>query len=1087
MPEWNVAEREAYQRAVLDQALKFHKMGVSTFPLRFQDKKPDASKLPEGKWEPFTKERASLEQITEWFGGGKDNNLAVVLGPISGSLAVADCDDHEFGKEQAEYFFGTSLEHIAKATMLVKTGRGYHVYFHTETPIKHEDFHTREPVPVPFEIRSEIHYVVGPPSIHPSGAPYTFVGQAEKILKWSTTDYMKWRSGMNELLVEWPYVCIILPHWKSPDEGGRGRQNLCLGVAGFFRKVLGWPEDRATEVIERLCRITGDNEVGQRVGAVASTFAKGDLDAVSVESWLGTELFSLLKSLPRPKKAKNAQTKADEPAANRLVQMAMDLGSAELFMDERGQPCIAFVVDTHREIRRIDSSAVKDWIAGLAFNNEGKVVGSEVVENVIRILRAKARFEGPRCPLHNRVAMIDGDIWYDLSDDQWRAGHITRSGWKVVERPPIIFRRYVHMKTQALPEHGGNIDDFFKLHNLPIGDGDELLYKVHQIVIAIPDIPRCIEELSGEQGCAKSTGQSLTKQLIDPSLVGEGKLPEDDNLVLVLEHHYIPFFGNITEIDHDQSNTLSRAVTGEGHETRELYTNDDAWIRAFFRAILMNGINTISGLPDMRDRVVSFELRTITDDERRTDKEYKERFEKIRGRCLGAVFDILSKALAVHDDLHIDRLPRMADYCEWGEAVAIAMGFKPGSFVDAYKENRGMLNRATLDDDLVGGALSRLLEEQADHTFIGTASELLGSLEPVATAMKIDVKKVRGWPKQPTSLARRVRVIQANLKNDGYAVDKVALERAANDERFRPWKKVIDAMAWSPRTMIYVIRPKPKEPPRPPNQQSLDGPSETPRGEDNTPDTAPKGVTAPTTAPTTAPSGQTPRNDEKGAVERSFLPRAKVDEDTVERLRMLLDDSKRGVSLDDLRMRYGAALVEHALCRGILPLEGALLQKGEKDRSTAPLPPVSDSLVSKERSAERSRKKTAPFPSLTAPPLPLDSSATPTPPNSVNGKLAEVEEKLLFETAEHEEDRLKRSVGDSWPFVSALIDDCVQGGTDKIKFWGASQIRAFAQRYRPKPSDIVTEMLANDVEGYQKALKLIARARIVKAKREAPP
>jgi hypothetical protein len=419
----------------------------------------------------------------------------------------------------------------------------------------------------------------------------------------------------------------------------------------------------------------------------------------------------------------------------------------------------------------------------------------------------------------------------------------------------------------------------------------------------------------------------------------------------------------------------------------------------------------------------------------------------------------------------------MADYCEWGEAVTIAMGFKPGSFVDVYKENRGMLNRATLDEDLVGGVLSRMLEEQADHTFIGTASELLGSLEPVATAMKIDVKKARGWPKQPTSLARRVRMIQANLKNDGYAVDKLPLERAANDERFIPWKKVIDAMSWSPRTMIYVIRPKPKEPLRPPNQKSLDDPSGAPRGEDNTPDTAPKRNTAPSTAPSTAPNGQQPENEEKGAVERSFLLRAKVGIE--ERLRLLLDDCQRGVSLDDLKNEYGAELVEHALCRGILPLAGALLQRGEKDRSTAPLPPIPDGLASKERSAERSRKKTAPFSPLTAPTRPETHSSAPTqaekhsaPPTpllrDVDGRLTEQEGALVEDTLRRLQERVEAdgysaddlTVALKW--VDVVLDDDRIRPTVKALREDLPKLSAMLDKYG---SEVIT--LAKGIREYR--------------------
>jgi len=50
----------------------------------------------------------------------------------------------------------------------------------------------------------------------------------------------------------------------------------------------------------------------------------------------------------------------------------------------------------------------------------------------------------------------------------------------------------------------------------------------------------------------------------------------------------------------------------------------------------------------------------------------------------------------------------------------------------------------------------------------------------------------------------------------------------------------------------------------------------------------------------------------------------------------------------------------------------------------------------------------------------------------------------------------------------------------------AKEIESVLSRFKPEPSQEIKEMLENDVEGYHKTLKLIARARVIKARKEAP-
>jgi len=60
-------------------------------------------------------------------------------------------------------------------------------------------------------------------------------------------------------------------------------------------------------------------------------------------------------------------------------------------------------------------------------------------------------------------------------------------------------------------------------------------------------------------------------------------------------------------------------------------------------------------------------------------------------------------------------------------------------------------------------------------------------------------------------------------------------------------------------------------------------------------------------------------------------------------------------------------------------------------------------------------------------------------------------------------------------------------GAEEIRYRRtAKEIESVLSRFKPEPSQEIKEMLENDVEGYHKTLKLIARARVIKARKEAP-
>jgi hypothetical protein len=177
-----------------------------------------------------------------------------------------------------------------------------------------------------------------------------------------------------------------------------------------------------------------------------------------------------------------------------------------------------------------------------------------------------------------------------------------------------VFRRYSNQQIQPYPSLQFPpyiFDQFLKLLNVKDED-NKLLLKCYIICLFIPEIPKPILMLHGEQGSAKSTLQELIKLLVDPSIVRTLSFPRDINeLIQKLRHNYIAYFDNISVIPRWISDELCRAVTGSGFTKRQLFTDDDDIIYNFKRCIGFNGISLGATKADLLDRGLIIHLERI--------------------------------------------------------------------------------------------------------------------------------------------------------------------------------------------------------------------------------------------------------------------------------------------------------------------------------------------------------------------------------------------------------------------------------------------------------------------------------------------
>jgi hypothetical protein len=71
------------------------------------------------------------------------------------------------------------------------------------------------------------------------------------------------------------------------------------------------------------------------------------------------------------------------------------------------------------------------------------------------VIEAKAHFDAPQRIVYIRVGGLEGRLYLDLGDEAWRAVEIDATGWRVIDNPPVRFRRAAGMKPLAVPAPGG--------------------------------------------------------------------------------------------------------------------------------------------------------------------------------------------------------------------------------------------------------------------------------------------------------------------------------------------------------------------------------------------------------------------------------------------------------------------------------------------------------------------------------------------------------------------------------------------------------------------------------------------------------
>jgi hypothetical protein len=365
--------------------------------------------------------------------------------------------------------------------------------------------------------------------------------------------------------------------------------------------------------------------------------------------------------------------------------------------------------------------------------------------------------------------------YLDLGDHDGTVIKICAGGWSIAPETGIHFARPQGQLPLPMPSREGSIELLRGFVNVTESDFRLLVGWMAFAVRPVGPYPVLV--LHGNQATAKSTLVTVIRQLIDPQTaphLAESRSTSD--LMITAVNGWLLAFDNLSSLPNWLSDSLCRLASGSGFATRALYSNEERNVIYAQRPIILSGIDEFVRKGDLADRAVFLHLPTIIDSQRREEVEFWETFRELRPKILGGLLDAVALGLRELPSVQLAKLPRMADFARFGEAVGRGLGWPQETFLAAYLENRKLATLSTLEDSI----LANVLLKQVERCF-GLIEWCMPASEMLATlTLNLDRRIARSpsWPKTPAKFGNELRRLAPMLAENGLFVMSKRTEKA---------------------------------------------------------------------------------------------------------------------------------------------------------------------------------------------------------------------------------------------------------------------------------------------------------------------
>ncbi|WP_318496157.1 ATP-binding protein [Photobacterium leiognathi] len=398
------------------------------------------------------------------------------------------------------------------------------------------------------------------------------------------------------------------------------------------------------------------------------------------------------------------------------------------------------------------------------------------IEEVIEELETMAfEFDSYSIHCHKRYALSlkDKSVLIDLGNDD--IVKVNASGVTFVnddsDTDGVYFSRSEHQLPMVMPNLELGNDDVTntlkKLHKYINTDTNTFFLVVCYITYLMANpkakgVPYPIFVIQGEKGAGKSffCGNVICN-IVDPSkMINLDLTRRADDYAVILNSVFLAVFDNIRTLTKDQSDMLCKTATKSSVPKRKLYTDAEVSLLELHSPVVLNGIHDFIKESDLASRCVHVKLQKMQADKRRPMEELKEELEVLMPDILGALLLLVSKALAVFDQVKVTDAARMMDFSKWIGALELVWHMPQGKLQKAYQQNvESLMASGTIDDSLTIALLKLIKGLNHGEAWKGTPSTLLDKLYEFESSTFL--------PKGAAALTAKMKGQESSLNANG--------------------------------------------------------------------------------------------------------------------------------------------------------------------------------------------------------------------------------------------------------------------------------------------------------------------------------
>lgn len=455
---------------------------------------------------------------------------------------------------------------------------------------------------------------------------------------------------------------------------------------------------------------------------------------------------------------------ADKPEPSGFPKLIQAL---ELFRDQQNQPCAVLKNDPKLDVFYIGTKPFKQLLEGLFYDEYGKLPKKGILSDGVRLCELLSSREMTKRTVWKRFAHFNGEICIDTCDGRGSVIVVTGDGYSIRQacETGVYFSRNENSCPLPTPIPGGDYLPMFDAMNLK-HKHDLILVATWPIVAAIQGIPKPPLMLYGPAGSTKSTMALMLKNLIAPDAQEGLKIKNNDaEMAQIIDKHDMPFFDNVTSVPQTIADLFCMAVTGGNFIKRKLFTDSDEVVFNLQKPMITTSLDIWTNAADLLDRCLFVEIAPVCKASRRDRTSILTEYNDKQGLYLDGFLNVLAKTLQYYKGIHLEHLPRMADYYKWAYAASLALGFDENDFVEAYRQSRLKGQLHSLDQDGFGRIFVKFLD------FIGP-QEMPSTLfhTKFLEFSKKESVSMDHLPKAANAFSKKIRHMSFALQPFGWSV-----------------------------------------------------------------------------------------------------------------------------------------------------------------------------------------------------------------------------------------------------------------------------------------------------------------------------